>query len=133
MTHIVLNGFPEQRMRGFRFSQLHHLSGRALGEGAIAGVRNLSAEGTRDSRQLISAMASQSKATEDRGQPGGGRVLQADPALINTQPAAVKLHQMAATVEGYRQQAIADGIPDRLAATSHMPIGIEEMLAPGSK
>ena len=46
-------------------------------------------------------------------QPGGGRTQTADPAAHSNQPAAVRLHQMAATVEGYRQQAIADGIPDR--------------------
>ncbi|KAK9862844.1 hypothetical protein WJX84_006053 [Apatococcus fuscideae] len=46
-------------------------------------------------------------------QPGGGRVQLVNPATHSNQPAAVKLHQMAATVSAYRQQSIKDGIPDR--------------------
>ena len=51
-------------------------------------------------------------------QPGGGRLQTADPAAHLKQPPAVKLHQLAATVEGYRRQAFADGIPDRLPANA---------------
>ena len=46
-------------------------------------------------------------------QPGGGVAQTVDPEAHRRTPPAARANQLAATVEGYRRQAIADGIPHR--------------------
>ena len=57
--------------------------------------------------------------TED--QPGGGVVQAADPEAHRRTPAGARANQLAATVAGYRMQAIADGIPHRWWHSACMP------------
>ena len=117
-----------ERPRGISFKLKMHSAVRLLAGAPVGGVgRSRRHQDAFDltgldlapwpgtSRPLTSGVRA-SRGAMQHDQPGGGRVQLVNPATHSNQPAAVKLHQMAATVSAYRQQSIKDGIPNRLSA-----------------
>ena len=75
------------------------------------------------SARCAGAVSADDTTTSASCQPGGGVEQVIDPHLDpGNAPSVLRMNQLAATVDGYRRAAVADGIPFRCRAFDNLPL-----------